>query len=254
MPSDHLIEPASAFQAAIRQAVEIVEAQPETLVTFGIKPTYPAESFGYIERGDRSSLTTHRSPAFAVARFREKPARSVAEEYLASGQFYWNSGIFVWKAKTILAAIRSAEPEMYAHLAAIGEAATLSPGEFTAHFDREFTAIRGKSIDFAVMEHYQPVVVIEAPFTWDDVGSWQSLARARGVDEQGNTSVGKHLSIRTTGTIVRTTDDHLVVTLGLSDTIVVRTPDATLVADKSQEEAIREVVKAIDERGWKEYL
>jgi mannose-1-phosphate guanylyltransferase len=254
MPSDHLIEPASAFQAAIRQAVEIVETRPETLVTFGIKPTYPAESFGYIERGLPLPLGEGwgegAAAAFAVARFREKPARSVAEEYLASGQFYWNSGIFVWKAKTILSAIRSAEPEMYAHLAAIGEGASLGAGEFAALFDREFTAIRGKSIDFAVMEHYQPVVVIEAPFNWDDVGSWQALVRARGIDEDGNTAIGKHLGIRTSGSIVRTTDDHLVVTLGLADTIFVHTPDATLVAGKSQEEAIREVIKTLQERAW----
>jgi len=105
-----------------------------------------------------------------------------------------------------------------------------------------------------VMEHYQPVVVIEAPFTWDDVGSWQSLARSVVSDADGNTVIGKHLGIRTQGSIVRSTPEHLVVTLGLNDCIVVHTPDATLVADKHQEEAIREVVKALEERGWREYL
>jgi mannose-1-phosphate guanylyltransferase len=247
MPSDHLIQPDAAFQAAIHQAVTIVEERPEALVTFGIKPTYPADSFGYIERGPRIQHA-----AFQVARFREKPARSIAEEYLASGNFYWNSGIFVWKARTILAALAKYEPAIHDRLQAIGDAA--GRPDFEAVLDREFTAIRGKSIDFAVMEHYQPVVVIEAPFTWDDVGSWQALARARGADEAGNTAVGKHLGIRTSGSIVRTTADHLIVTLGLKDTIVVHTPDATLVADKSQEEAIREVVKALEERSWREFL
>lgn len=248
MPSDHLIQPDAAFQAAIQQAAALVEQRPETLVTFGIKPTHPADSFGYIERGERVG----QGSVFQVARFREKPARSIAEQYLASGNFYWNSGIFVWKAKTILAALAKLEPAIYERLQAIGAAA--GKPDFDAILDREFTAIRGKSIDFAVMEHYQPVVVIEAPFSWDDVGSWQALARARGTDEAGNTAVGKHLGIRTSGSIVRTTDDHLIVTLGLKDTIVVHTPDATLVADKSQEEAIREVVKALEERGWREFL
>ena len=96
--------------------------------------------------------------------------------------------------------------------------------------------------------------VIEAPFTWDDVGSWQALARSVGADEAGNTIVGKHLGIRTIGSIIRTSDEHLVVTLGMKDMIVVHTPDATLVADKQQEEAIREVVKALEERGWRDYL
>ena len=257
MPSDHLIEPAAAFQAAIRQAVSIVEQRPETLVTFGIKPTHASETFGYIERGEAASAThdsplATRSPAFHVVRFREKPARSIAEEYLASGAFYWNSGIFVWKARTILSAIERFEPEMFERLQTIGR--SIGKSDFASVLDREFTAIRGKSIDFAVMEYYWPVVVIEAPFSWDDVGSWQALARTQESDADGNTVIGKHLGIRTSGSIVHTSKDHLVVTLGLENAIVVHTPDATLVADKSQEEAIREVVKALEERGWKEYL
>ena len=253
MPSDHLIQPDAAFQAAIRQAVAIVDAKPETLVTFGIPPTYPAETFGYIERGsgvgDRGSGV---GAAYEVARFREKPARSIAEQYLAAGTFYWNSGIFVWKAKTILAALEKHEPQMHAHLQTI--AGAIGQKAFSATLDREFTAIRGKSIDFAVMEHYQPVVMIEATFTWDDVGSWQALARSQGIDADGNTAIGKHLGIRTRGSIIRTSGEHLVVTLGLNNTIVVHTPDATLVADKNQEEAIREVVKELEARGWQEYL
>src|SRR5262245_10616421 len=248
MPADHLIQPDEAFQAAISQAAAIVAERPETLVTFGIEPTYPAESFGYIERGEGRGQPL----VFEVKRFREKPARSVAEEYLASGTFYWNSGIFVWKARTILDALAKHEGAICDNLEVIQN--HFGRPEFAEVFDREFTAIRGKSIDFAVMEHYQPVVVIEAPFTWDDVGSWQALARSVGSDEAGNTVIGKHLGIRTEGSIVRTASDHLIVTLGMKDAIVVHTPDATLVADKHQEEAIREVVKALEQKSWREYL
>src|SRR5262245_32832624 len=253
MPADHLIQPSEAFQAVIKQAAELVEREPQTLVTFGIKPTYAAESFGYIERGQPRSLGSGvRGQAFEVRKFREKPARSVAEEYLASEDFYWNSGIFVWKARTILDALAKHEGAICDHLEVIQN--HFGRPEFAEVFDREFTAIRGKSIDFAVMEHYQPVVVIEAPFTWDDVGSWQALARSVGSDEAGNTVIGKHLGIRTEGSIVRTASDHLIVTLGMKDAIVVHTPDATLVADKHQEEAIREVVKALEQKSWREYL
>ncbi len=248
MPSDHLIQPDEAFQQAISQAADLVEAEPQTLVTFGIKPTYAAESFGYVERGEAKGGAA----VFEVKKFREKPAKSVAEEYLASGNFYWNSGIFVWKARTILDALARYEPAICDHLEMIQN--HIGKPEFAEVFDREFTAIRGKSIDFAVMEHYQPVVVIEAPFTWDDVGSWQALARSVASDEAGNTTIGKHLGIRSAGCIVRSSDDHLVVTLGMKDAIVVHTPDATLVADKQQEEAIREVVKALEQRSWQEYL
>lgn len=253
MPADHLIQPAAALQSAIRQAVALVEAQPQSLVTFGIKPTYPAESFGYIERGaPLEPVAGEGAPTFTVERFREKPAKSVAESYLDQGTFYWNSGIFIWKARTILAALQHYEPAMAARLDAIR--AAVGQPNFSVVLEREFTEIRGKSIDYAVMEHYRPVVVIEAPFTWDDVGSWQALSRSLGVDASGNTIVGKHIGVRTTGSIVRTTPNHLVATLGISDAIVIHTPDATLVANKHDEEAIREIVKQLETQDWREYL
>ena len=121
-------------------------------------------------------------------------------------------------------------------------------------FAREFAAIRGVSIDYAVMEHAKDVAVIEAPYRWDDVGSWQALARLHGTDENGNMIVGKHLGVHTSGTIVRGPHDHLIVTLGLKDCVVVHTPDATLVANKHDEESIRQVVKLLQEKGWTEYL
>jgi mannose-1-phosphate guanylyltransferase len=267
MPADHLIAPDERFQAAIRQAVHMVEKNPKALVTFGIKPTYAAESFGYIERGESvpiagQAASGDASPQFAVRQFREKPAKSVAEQYLASGNFYWNSGIFVWNTNTIRKALEQYEPEMSAHIFKIVESAMIAdqqpePANIARAaevFDREFTAIRGKSIDFAVMERYSPVVVIEAPFTWDDVGSWQSLARTVGSDDAGNTAIGKHLGIRTSGSIIRTSPEHLVATLGVRDLIVVHTPDATLVADKHQEESIRELVKLLEQHGWREFL
>jgi mannose-1-phosphate guanylyltransferase len=105
-----------------------------------------------------------------------------------------------------------------------------------------------------VMEQARDVLVMEAPFSWDDVGSWQAIARLEGADEHGNTVSGKHLGERTTGTIVRCAGEHLIVTLGVSDLIVVHTPDATLVANKNDEESIRKLVEMIRARGWQEYL
>jgi mannose-1-phosphate guanylyltransferase len=262
-PSDHLIQPATAFQGALAQAAALVENNPAALVTFGIKPTYPAETFGYIERGGLRGQESEvggrgleagsaSAAVYEVSRFREKPARSVAEQYVASGDFYWNSGIFVWKARTVLAALARLEPAMVEHLRTIER--YLGQTDFLQVLDREFSAIRGKSIDFAVMEHYQPVLVIEAPFAWDDLGSWQSLARTIGTDDNGNAVLGKHLGIRTSGSIIRSDEEHLIATLGLSDVIVIHTPDATLVANKHEEEAIRELVKLLEDRGWREYL
>ncbi|MBX9791470.1 MAG: mannose-1-phosphate guanylyltransferase [Pirellulales bacterium] len=256
-PADHVIEPASAFIAAVRLADALVNERPSRIVTFGIKPTYAAESFGYIECGEPLAAPASLgakpiAPTYQVARFREKPDGATAREYLASGKFFWNSGIFVWRAATIVEQLRTRQPEMVAQLEKI-VAAWGTPRQAEV-FAAEFAAIRAISIDYAVMEHARDVAVIEAPFNWDDVGSWLSLARLHGADEQGNTIVGRHLGIDTRDTLVRTSDDHLVATLGVSDLLIVHTPDATLVANRHDEEAVRRLTQLLAERGWKEYL
>ncbi|MEY3204986.1 MAG: Mannose-phosphate guanylyltransferase [Planctomycetota bacterium] len=252
MPSDHVIRPTKTFQAAIRQAAALVEARPGRLVTFGIRPTYPAEGFGYIQQGEPLAVGPGDAPAHAVARFREKPPASVAREYLAAGTYLWNAGIFVWKAKTILAALAARQPDMLQRLERI--AAAWDTPHRDDVFAAEFAAIKGISIDYAVLEHATDVAVIEAPFTWDDLGGWSAVARQRGADEQGNTIVGRHLGIDSTGTIVHAADGHLVVTMGLANMLVVHTPDATLVAERGHEEAVRKVVAELEARGWNEYL
>ena len=258
LPSDHVIEPLDAFHQAVRTAVEIVEER-EAIVTFGIPPTYPAEVYGYIQRGDRlereataASATDASIPVYRAAAFKEKPKASVAGEYLASGGYYWNSGMFVWKARTILDALAEFEPAMHTRLARIRDA--WETPEQADVLRREYAAISGISIDYAVMERARDVFVLEAPFTWDDVGTWQSLGRLREADAKGNTIAAKHLGIATTGSIIRGEDGHLIVTLGLTDMIVVQTPDATLIADKRHEESIRDIVKQIEQKGWDEYL
>ncbi|MGD9648364.1 MAG: mannose-1-phosphate guanylyltransferase [Pirellulales bacterium] len=258
-PADHVIEPAAAFVNAVQLADDLVREQPSRIVTFGIKPTYAAESFGYIERGESLATSGAKgpadkpiAPAYRVARFREKPDGATAREYLASGNFFWNSGIFVWRAATIVEHLREREPDMVAHLERI-VAAWDTPRQADV-FAREFSQIKPISIDYAVMEHAHDVAVIEAPFQWDDVGSWLSLARLHGTDAEGNTIVGRHLGIDTRDTIVRTNEVHLVATLGVSDLLIVHTPDATLVANKHDEEAVRRLTKLLADKGWSEYL
>jgi mannose-1-phosphate guanylyltransferase len=252
MPSDHVIEPADTFRAAIRQAEGLVAAAPGRLVTFGVRPTYPAESFGYIQQGEPLAVGPGEAPAHAVASFREKPPAAVAAEYLAAGTYLWNAGIFVWKAATILAALAERQPECLAHLERI--AAAWGTPEREAVFVREFAAIKGISIDYAVLEQAGDVAVIEAPFGWDDLGGWSAVARQRGSDERGNTFVGRQLDLGSRGTIVHTDADHLVVTLGLENMLVVHTPDATLVADRAREEEVKKVVAELESRGWEAFL
>lgn len=251
MPADHVIGPPEVFQQAINSAVALVDDDPERIVTFGIKPTYPAEVFGYIER-DKDGISGAKFPSYRVLRFREKPDEATAKEFLAAGSFYWNSGIFVWKAKTILAALEKFVPRIAAPIKNI--AAHIGKPDYEEVLEREFSAIEGTSIDFAVMEQYDNVVVIESPFEWDDLGNWTSLPRLRGVDDEQNTIDAKHLGIDTECSIIKSENDHLIVTVGMKDCIVVHTPDATLIADRKHEGQIKQVVKRLEENKWEEFL
>jgi mannose-1-phosphate guanylyltransferase len=250
MPSDHVISSPEKFQAAISAGQRLIDEDPTRIVTFGIRPTYPAESFGYVQRA--GSIAAADVAAYQVEKFREKPDRATAQEYLAAGTFYWNSGIFLWRASTILDALQANVPEMHKHIAAIADA--MDSDSFEATLEKEFTAIKGTSIDYAVMESYKNVVMIEAPFPWDDVGSWQALARLHQPDADGNTVVGSHVGIDTKGSIIHAQPGHTIVTIDVDDLIVVQTADATLVAPKSAEERVREVVKALEERKLNDLL
>lgn len=258
MPSDHVISPDESFQDAIRLAASLVEEDSRRMITFGIRPTYAAESFGYIERGGplRSPVidAAPKTPsAFAVKKFHEKPKADVAQKYLQQGGFYWNSGIFVWRAQTILDAIYEHQPKMRERLERI--AASFDSPAAEAVLAREFAAIEPISIDLGVMEYASDVVVIEAPFDWDDVGSWRALERLRASDADGNViEAERFLGIDTSGSIIRADDKHVVVAVGVKDLIVIVTPDATLVADKNSEESIRHVTKELERRGWTECL
>jgi mannose-1-phosphate guanylyltransferase len=250
-PSDHVIRPAEEFRAAIRKAVQVVQEAPQALVTFGVPPTYPAESFGYIQRGPDWPAPPLPG-VYQVEQFREKPQRHVAQEYLAQGNCYWNAGIFVWRVAAILEQLQRLEPQMLAHLSNIAQVAGTSA--FATALQQEFPRIQGRSIDYAVMEHASDVAVVEAPFVWDDVGSWQAIARLQGSDASGNTVLGRHLGLDSSNLVVRSDGDHLIVTVGIQDLIVVHTPDATLIVRKDLEEKVRQVVQELEQRGWTEYL
>ena len=250
MPSDHVIEDETKFQHAIAAGERLIDEDPSRIVTYGIRPTYPAESFGYIEAAE--TIASDDVSVYTVKQFREKPDRETAQSYIDSGNFYWNGGIFLWRVKTILGALEKFEPEMYSHLSAIAD--SIGSDEFDSKLQTEFEAIKGTSIDYAVMERYDNVIVVKAPFPWDDVGSWQALSRLHRPDEDDNTVIGSHIGIDTKGTIVHSEGDHTIVTIDLQDMIVVHTDDATLVAPKRAEERVREVVKELELRKMNEKL
>lgn len=265
MPSDHVIDPPDEFRCQLAAAAELLEEEPDWLITFGIRPTYPAESFGYIERGEsyrpaavalglesESESPIANLPVYRVRQFREKPSVERAKQFLARGTFYWNAGIFVWRARTVLAALERHQPELFGRLKAIESA--LGTPHAVEVLRREFAAMTAISIDYAVLEHSTEVLMIEAAFPWDDLGSWQGLMRLQGGDDQGNVVSAKHVGLSTSGSLIRSSTDHLIATIGVRDLIIVHTPDATLVANKHDEESVRQLVAELKSRGWEEYL
>jgi mannose-1-phosphate guanylyltransferase len=272
MPADQVITPSDAFQAAILSAAALVEEDPARLVTFGVRPHYPSTGFGYIERGDpvvsaaadvatklAGNSAEHapvavRPAVYRVARFHEKPTQQLASEYVASERFYWNAGIFVWKAAAILDAIGRYRPELYGHLKRIEDAMGKDDGSEV--LEREFAAAEKISIDYAVMEKAEKVVVIEAPFAWDDVGSWLAIERHRPADANGNLlDAPRTVAIDARWNMVRGNDPKQVIVLaGVENLAVIVTPDGILVADKRDEKSIAAVTEELKRRGWTEYL
>ncbi|MCA9054284.1 MAG: mannose-1-phosphate guanylyltransferase [Planctomycetaceae bacterium] len=248
MPADHVIGPSDVFREAIAAAARLVEESPARLVLFGVRPTYPATGFGYIEQGEALS---EEGPGFHVKSFREKPDHDTATQYLHDGHYLWNCGIFVWKAQTILDRLHEFEPEMHAGLTRIVD----GPAEqYQQRLEEEFPELKSISIDYAVLERASDVCVLEAPFQWDDVGSWEALGRLEGADADGNTLVGPHCGLETRNCIVRSEDGHLVATVDVEDLLIVHTADATLVTRRGDEGALRRIIDELKSRGLDAHL
>jgi len=249
-PADHVIQPTAMFQQAVCQAVELVDREPLRLVLFGIEPTYPATGFGYIRRGQE--LPEVEWPTYEVQKFEEKPNQLTAARYAASGEYYWNCGIFVWRADTILRELARHAPDISERLIRLQQAVGTPLWE--DRLAAEFPGMPSISIDYAVLEKAEQVCVLDAPFEWDDVGSWHALARLKTASSGGNVTEGPVCSVETSDCIIRTTDGHLVATIGVRDLIIVHTPDATLVADKRDEGSIRHLIAELERRQLTEYL
>jgi mannose-1-phosphate guanylyltransferase len=251
MPADHVIEPAQEFRRAVHVAEQMAAEHPTALITFGIPPTYPATGYGYIERGSeiagRQGVGVYR-----VEAFREKPALDVAERFVVSGNYFWNSGIFVWRAATILNALRERQPKLLAAVERI--AAAWLTADRDAVFRREYEALERISIDFAVMEHAKEVLVVKAPFRWDDVGSWLALERMHPQDADNNTVLAAHCGLKTTGCVIVAEPGRLIATVGVSNLLIVQDGNATLVADRREEGTIKQIVEQLKKSGLEKYL
>jgi mannose-1-phosphate guanylyltransferase len=251
MPADHVIEPAETFLNTVRAAVSVIEDDPSTLITFGIKPTRPETGYGYIERGE---LLESRQgvPVNRVVQFREKPDRATAENFLASGNFAWNSGIFLWKARTILEELGRHQPRLAASLARVG-AGLGTPAEPDLLVE-EFPGMDRVPIDKAVMEKASNVRVLEVGYDWNDVGDWRALATLLARDAHGNATQGDVIARDTTNSIIVSDDGGLIATIGLDDVVVIQSGKATLVARRDQLDKLKGLVEGLGEKGYGKYL
>ncbi len=251
LPADHVIEPAAEFQRACAAADHFVTEYPNALFTFGIPPTYPATGFGYIHRG-KEVAKRNSIPASKVQAFREKPDTDTAERFVASGEYDWNAGIFVWKASTILGELKRQRPVLYAAVERIAD--TWGTPKQAEVFRAEYEKLDKISIDYAVMEHASEVMVIRAPFQWDDVGSWLALERRNPQDAQGNTVQGSHVGLNTKECVIVSDADHLIATIGVNNLLIVQDGDATLIADRREEATVKQLVDELKKRRLENYL
>ena len=248
MPADHVIRPVMEFQRTVERAVDVVTRDSAALVLFGVLPTYPATGFGYIQRGDSLPDST----GFRVAAFREKPDAATAAQYVASQEFFWNCGLFVWRAATIVEQLERHTPQITERLKRL--AAVVRTDRWSETLAAEFPQMLSVSIDYAVLEKASNVAVVPASFEWDDVGSWQALSRLLPSGTDGNTTEGQVCAINTNGCIVRSSPEHLIAAYGVLDLIIVHTPDATLVADKHDDSALRQLIAELERRGLTDFL
>lgn len=245
LPADAVIHDASGFRTILEAAFEAATGA-DVLVTIGIEPTSPATGYGYIHRGEPWRPVQGQS-FYHVRRFVEKPDLERARGYLASGEYFWNAGMFVWTVAAIDAAFRAFLPDLHASLAKIG--AALAANEPTeALLAREYPGLQKISVDYGIMEKAQNVVTVPAAFDWDDVGEWPAIARHYPQDANGNTVKGRAQFLNAHNNIVVSEDGHLTAVLGLDDVIVVRTADATLICPRSRAQDIKHLVKALAER------
>ncbi len=243
LPSDHLIRDVPAFQDAL--GVAVAAAREGKLITFGIQPTAPETGYGYIQATGRERLRPVRA-------FREKPDLATAKGFLASGDHFWNSGMFVWRASAILREIETALPDLHRVLAAI-ESDAKSPGSLDGAIKRHFPAAPSISIDHGVLEKSTRLFMVPGDFGWSDIGSWDAVYDVADKDEQQNATQGNVLAIECRNMLIRS-ESRLVAAVDVADISVIETADAVLVTRRGGGQNVRKVVEELTRRSATEHI
>jgi len=233
--ADHIISPQDEFAEAIEIGLAAAEQFPESLVTFGIVPDSPHTGYGYIQRGDPVG-----EGAYKVAAFKEKPDEQTAREYVQTGDYFWNSGMFAWKISAIRAELALHLPNNTKALSAIAD--QWPEIAETAEFATIFSNLKPISIDYGVMESAHEVLTVEMDCRWLDLGSWSSIAGTRRPDADGNTHIApQSLTVDGRNNLLVSESEHLIAVMGVDDLIVVHGEDATLICRREHEQKIKEL-------------
>jgi len=253
LPADHVISEEKKFQQVLSDAFDLA-SRGQAIVTIGIKPTEPATGYGYIAVGEAlpppQGAKPYKTNFFRAEQFVEKPNFDRALEYLNSGRYRWNAGMFIWSFVTITEGLQKHQPDMYAACQRWFKVAN-SPAKLAKVLAKEYPELTKISIDFALMEHAQNVLVADGAFEWDDFGSWTALGRHLKPDAEGNCAVADFIHVDGARNIIfdaRTKDRRTPIAIvGLRDSILVQTNDATLLAHKSQAQKVKELVKRLSQ-------
>jgi mannose-1-phosphate guanylyltransferase len=246
--ADHHIGDAPRFLRALLAAAQVAEAGH--LVTLGITPTFASTGYGYIRRGQRLR-TLDGFDIYRALRFTEKPNPTMAQAFVGSRMYSWNSGMFVWKVKAIRQEFERQMPDLSAHLAEIER--SWGTADEQATLQRVWAGVGKHTIDYGIMEHARDVAVIPVRIGWNDVGSWQTLMELLEADERGNALVGDHVTLDTRDTLIYS-PKKLVAAIGLNELIVIETDDALLICPRDRSQEVRDIVDALSEKGRSDLL
>jgi mannose-1-phosphate guanylyltransferase len=238
--ADHIIRPVHCFAHAVKTAMETAEQKHDTLLTFGVRPTWPHTGLGYIEVDEEV-----REDVYHVASFKEKPDHHEARKYVESGRYFWNSGMFVWSMEAIRNEMQAHLGESWQKLAPVADAVR-EGRDLQPILQEVYPQLEKISIDYAVMEKAATVMMVELNCEWIDLGSWPSLESVVDLDDKGNAILAdNHVVMDSFRNVLVSDEGHLLAVMGLDDCIVVHSPDATLVCRKSDHQRLKELVDAV---------
>ncbi len=241
--ADHVIRPVEKFVQAVGLACEVAEQNPDALVTFGIRPTWPHTGLGYIHCRDAL-----RPGVLKVVDFKEKPEHQLARQYVESGEHFWNSGMFVWTLGAIRSALTKYLPDSMEKLAPVRQAAAAGE-DYVPILKKIYPTLEPISIDYAVMEKAHSVLMVELKCEWLDVGNWTALSEAADVDEDGNVVIADNAMVMDCNrNVIVTEGDHMLAVVGIDDCIIVHSADATLVCTKADSQRLKQLVSIMEER------